>query len=140
MKGMNGITDAHIFVHSPYNVCIGYSIHTLHETTKINIQFLSKCIWYWQNLCKDIYKLFFTWGAGRYLSAGGGGGGGAGQFFGKPVISSATPPPPAKFLFRSRPPQQQTVCNADPPPQWPLPIAKPKSHYTRNSKWLSKCY
>ena len=38
MKGMNGITDPHIL--QPYNVRIGYSIHTLHETTKINFQFL----------------------------------------------------------------------------------------------------
>ena len=41
MKGMNGITDAHIFVWRAY-VHIGYSIHTLHETTKINFQFLNK--------------------------------------------------------------------------------------------------
>ena len=34
MKGMNGITDAY------KNVRIGCSIHTLHETTKINFQFL----------------------------------------------------------------------------------------------------
>ena len=35
-EDMNGITDADIFVR------IGYSIHTLHETTKINFQFLNE--------------------------------------------------------------------------------------------------
>ena len=55
-------------------------------------------------------------GTGHYLSARGGGG--AGQFFGNPIISSSTPLP--NFYFEVDPPtpqqQQQTVCNADPPP------------------------
>ena len=42
MKGMNEITDTHIFVWRAYNVCIGYSIDTLNETIKINFQFLNK--------------------------------------------------------------------------------------------------
>ena len=40
MKGMTGITDAHIFVWRAYNVRVGYSIHIFHETTKINFPFL----------------------------------------------------------------------------------------------------
>ena len=43
VKGVNGITDAHVVwrarLRPPYNVRIGYSIHTLHKTTKINFQF-----------------------------------------------------------------------------------------------------
>ena len=41
MKSMNGITDVHIFVLLAY-VRVGYSIHTLHETTKINFQLLNE--------------------------------------------------------------------------------------------------
>ena len=40
MKGMNRITDVYIVCRVYKNVRIGYSIHTLHETTKINFQFL----------------------------------------------------------------------------------------------------
>ena len=46
MKGVNGTTDAHNVwrawpARQPYeNVRVGYSIHTLHETTKINFQLL----------------------------------------------------------------------------------------------------
>ena len=42
MKGMNGITDMHIFVwRAARHVRVGCSIHTLHETIKINVQFLT---------------------------------------------------------------------------------------------------
>ena len=68
-------------------------------------------------------------------------GGGDGQFFGKPVISSATPPPPPpppNFYFAVYSPNNRRFVIL--PSHWHLPIAKPTNYYTRNSKWLSKCY
>ena len=68
---------------------------------------------------KIFYKLNINiaLGAGHYLSAGGGGGG-QGNFLVNP--SFLRRPPCQIFISQSTPlPQQQTVCNADPPPVAP---------------------
>ena len=45
-------------LHPPFNVRIGYSIHTLHETTQINFHFLTSWVW---NLLAHLSRRLTRW-------------------------------------------------------------------------------